>query len=125
MSIPSELAWESGSQDQIRSQGATGEKVDIIKYEESVEKFAENALSPSKVQKVSILDKENRELEAIVNEDQYSLAIGTHGQNVRLASKLVGWTIDVKRVRQEGGDHEANGGYCRIGPSSGGGTNLK
>ena len=42
-------------------------------------------------------DREEKRLEAIVNDEQYSLAIGTHGQNVRLASKLVGWTIDVKR----------------------------
>ncbi len=74
-----------------------GEKVDIIKYEDDIEKFAENALSPAKLLRVSIADRESKRLEVIVSDDQYSLAIGTHGQNVRLASKLVGWTIDVKR----------------------------
>jgi len=76
-----------------------GEKVDIIKYEEDIEKFAQNALSPAKLLKVAIVEntEESKKLEAIVTEDQYSLAIGTHGQNVRLASKLVGWTIDVRK----------------------------
>ncbi len=74
-----------------------GEKVDIIKYEDDIERFAENALSPAKLLRVSIVDREEKRLEVIVSDDQYSLAIGTHGQNVRLASKLVGWTIDVKR----------------------------
>ncbi len=74
-----------------------GEKVDIIKYEDDIERFAENALSPAKLLRVSIADRETKRLEVIVSDDQYSLAIGTHGQNVRLASKLVGWTIDVKR----------------------------
>ena len=74
-----------------------GEKVDIIKYEDDIERFAENALSPAKLLRVSIADRESKRLEVIVSDDQYSLAIGTHGQNVRLASKLVGWTIDVKR----------------------------
>ncbi len=74
-----------------------GEKIDVIKFEEDVERFAENAMSPAKVQRMAIEDREEKRLEAIVSEEQYSLAIGTHGQNVRLASKLVGWTIDVKR----------------------------
>ncbi len=78
-----------------------GEKIDIIKYEDDIERFAENALSPAKLLKVAIADREEKRLEVIVNEDQYSLAIGTHGQNVRLASKLVGWTIDVKREKDK------------------------
>jgi len=74
-----------------------GEKIDVIKYEEDIERFAENAMSPAKVLRMAIADREEKRLEAIVNDEQYSLAIGTHGQNVRLASKLTGWTIDVKR----------------------------
>lgn len=74
-----------------------GEKIDVIKFEEDIERFSENAMSPAKVLRMSIHDREEKRLEAIVNDEQYSLAIGTHGQNVRLASKLVGWTIDVKR----------------------------
>jgi len=74
-----------------------GEKIDVIKFEEDIERFAESAMSPAKVLRMTIADRDEKRLEAIVNDEQYSLAIGTHGQNVRLASKLVGWTIDVKR----------------------------
>jgi transcription termination/antitermination protein NusA len=58
--------------------------------------FAANALSPAKVNQVRITDIENRQMEVIVNEDQLSLAIGKRGQNVRLATKLVGWNIDIR-----------------------------
>jgi len=58
--------------------------------------FAANALSPAKVNKVRITDIDNRQMEVIVNEDQLSLAIGKRGQNVRLATKLVGWNIDIR-----------------------------
>lgn len=89
-----------------------GEKIDVIKFEDDIEHFGANAMSPSKVLRMSIADKDEKRLEAIVSEEQYSLAIGTHGQNVRLASKLVGWTIDVKKeadkkieiLAQMGGD---------------------
>ncbi len=78
-----------------------GEKIDIIEYDDSPEKFISNALSPAKVMDVKILPK-NRAL-CIVPEDQLSLAIGKDGQNVRLAAKLTGWKID---VRPEGTDVE-------------------
>jgi len=58
--------------------------------------FGCNALSPAKVNQVRITDIENRQMEVIVNEDQLSLAIGKRGQNVRLATKLVGWNIDIR-----------------------------
>jgi len=58
--------------------------------------FAANSLSPAKVNQVRITDIENRQMEVIVNEDQLSLAIGKRGQNVRLATKLVGWNIDIR-----------------------------
>jgi hypothetical protein len=58
--------------------------------------FAANALSPAKVNQVRITDIEHRQMEVIVNEDQLSLAIGKRGQNVRLATKLVGWNIDIR-----------------------------
>ncbi|RLE18228.1 MAG: hypothetical protein DRJ14_04410 [Acidobacteria bacterium] len=74
-----------------------GEKIDVIKYEDDIEHFGANAMSPAKVQRMTIVDRDEKRLEAIVSDEQYSLAIGTHGQNVRLASKLVGWTIDVKK----------------------------
>src|SRR5215212_5112794 len=73
-----------------------GEKIDIIEWSEEPSVFAANALSPAKVNQVRITDIENRQMEVIVNEDQLSLAIGKRGQNVRLATKLVGWNIDIR-----------------------------
>lgn len=72
-----------------------GEKIDIIEWSEEPSVFAANALSPAKVSQVRITDINNRKMEVIVNEDQLSLAIGKRGQNVRLATRLVGWDIDI------------------------------
>ena len=71
-----------------------GEKIDVIEWTENVAKLAVDALSPAKVVKV-IVDEEAKKIDAIVEDDQLSLAIGRHGQNVRLASQLLGWGIDV------------------------------
>ena len=71
-----------------------GEKIDVIEWDENLEKFITNALAPAKILKVEV-DKENKIAKAFVNEDQYSLAIGKGGQNVRLAAQLVGIKIDV------------------------------
>src|SRR5437773_2601543 len=79
-----------------RSQQSRGEKIDIIEWSEEPSVFAANSLSPAKVNQVRITDIENRQMEVIVNEDQLSLAIGKRGQNVRLATKLVGWNIDIR-----------------------------
>ena len=81
-----------------------GERLDIIRYSEDVAVFASNALSPAKINRVILADPANRRLDVIVDEDQLSLAIGKRGQNVRLASKLCGWSIEVKteeQMRQE------------------------
>jgi N utilization substance protein A len=72
-----------------------GEKIDIIPWSPDSAKFATNALAPADVSRI-ILNKENQTMEVIVPDDQLSLAIGKRGQNVRLASRLVGWKIDVK-----------------------------
>jgi N utilization substance protein A len=72
-----------------------GEKIDIIPWSPDVAKFATNALAPAEVSRI-IMNKENQTMEVIVPDDQLSLAIGKRGQNVRLASRLVGWKIDVK-----------------------------
>ena len=72
-----------------------GEKIDIIEWSDEPSVFAANALSPAKVSQVRITDIENRKMEVIVSEDQLSLAIGKRGQNVRLATRLVGWDIDI------------------------------
>ncbi len=76
-----------------------GEKIDIIEWSEEPSVFAANALSPAKVSQVRITDIEGRQMEVIVGEDQLSLAIGKKGQNVRLATRLVGW--DIKIVSEE------------------------
>jgi N utilization substance protein A len=79
-----------------RVQAIISEKIDIIEWSDEPSVFAANALSPAKVNKVRITDIDNRQMEVIVNEDQLSLAIGKRGQNVRLATKLVGWNIDIR-----------------------------
>lgn len=76
----------------------SGEKIDVIIWNESPEKFIANALSPAKVLEVKILPK--NKAQAIIPDDQLSLAIGKEGQNVRLAAKLTGWKIDVRSVSQ-------------------------
>lgn len=73
-----------------------GEKIDIIEWSDEPSVFAANALSPAKVSQVRITDINKRKMEVIVTEDQLSLAIGKRGQNVRLATRLVGWDIDIK-----------------------------
>lgn len=72
-----------------------GEKIDIIEWSDEPSVFAANALSPAKVSQVRITDIENRRMDVIVGEDQLSLAIGKRGQNVRLATRLVGWDINI------------------------------
>jgi len=72
-----------------------GEKIDIIEWSDEPSVFAANSLSPAKVSQVRITDINERKIEVIVAEDQLSLAIGKYGQNVRLATRLVGWDIDI------------------------------
>lgn len=71
-----------------------GEKIDIIPWSSDPATFVVNALAPAEVIKV-VLDEENRRVDVVVAEDQLSLAIGRRGQNVRLASQLTGWNIDI------------------------------
>ncbi|HYL87015.1 MAG TPA: transcription termination factor NusA [Candidatus Angelobacter sp.] len=84
-----------------------GEKIDIIPYSEETVAFAQKALSPAKVTRVQITDPENKKLEVIVEDSQLSLAIGKKGQNVRLASKLIGWDIDIKSEEEKRQEIEA------------------
>jgi len=76
-----------------------GEKIDIVPWSHDPARFACNALSPATVSKV-IIDDENKSMEIIVDDDQLSLAIGRRGQNVRLASQLTEWRIDIKTDSQ-------------------------
>src|SRR4051812_3821879 len=78
-----------------------GEKIDIIEYHEDSVTFAEKALQPAKVSRVSIVDSADKHLEVIVDDSQLSLAIGKKGQNVRLAAKLLGWKIDIKSEEEK------------------------
>ncbi|HEV2350159.1 MAG TPA: transcription termination factor NusA [Terriglobia bacterium] len=78
-----------------------GEKIDIIEFSEDTVTFAANALSPAKINHVSVVDVEQKHLEVIVDDSQLSLAIGKKGQNVRLAAKLLGWRIDIKSEEEK------------------------
>ena len=84
-----------------------GEKIDIIPFNEETVAFAQKALSPAKVTRVQIVDPEEKRLEVIVEDTQLSLAIGKKGQNVRLASKLIGWNIDIKSEEEKRREIEA------------------
>jgi N utilization substance protein A len=84
-----------------------GEKIDIIPYSEDIMAFAQKSLSPAKVTRVQIVDPENHHLEVIVEDTQLSLAIGKKGQNVRLASKLIGWNVDIKSEEEKRQEIEA------------------
>lgn len=77
-----------------------GEKIDILKYDEDPRVFIKNALSPAEVNDVVILDEEKRTALAVVSDQQFSLAIGKQGLNVRLANRLADWSIDVKTDEQ-------------------------
>jgi len=93
-----------------------GEKIDIIEWSEEPSVFAANALSPARVTQVQITDIAKRRMRVIVADDQLSLAIGKKGQNVRLATQLVGWNIDIisegeikKEISRQMGEMMAEG----------------
>jgi len=77
-----------------------GEKIDVLRYSDDPAVFIKNALSPAEVNRVVILDDEKKTALAIVNDEQFSVAIGKNGQNVRLANRLCDWNIDVKTEEQ-------------------------
>jgi N utilization substance protein A len=78
-----------------------GEKIDIIEFHEDAVTFAEKALQPAKVSRVTVVDSAEKHLEVVVDDSQLSLAIGKKGQNVRLAAKLLGWKIDIKSEEEK------------------------
>ncbi|HMY59611.1 MAG TPA: transcription termination factor NusA [Pseudomonadota bacterium] len=91
-----------GSRVQAVVQELRGEKIDIVPYSEDPARFVCNAIAPAEVSRV-VIDAENHTMELIVPDDKLSLAIGKKGQNVRLASQLTGWRIDIhaeSRVRE-------------------------
>jgi N utilization substance protein A len=106
-----------GSRVQAVVQELQGERVDIIPWSQNAASFIVNALQPAEVSKV-VLDEDTGRIEVVVPDDQLSLAIGRRGQNVRLASQLTGWDIDIlteaeeseRRQREVPGAHH---GLCR------------
>jgi N utilization substance protein A len=72
-----------------------GERVDIVRWSEDIKEFAKGALNPAEPTEIKV-DKANKKISVVVPDDQLSIGIGKHGQNVRLASKLVGWEIDIR-----------------------------
>ena len=84
-----------------------GEKIDIIEWSDDPVVFVTNAISPAKVQRVSIVDETERVMEVMVEDRQLSLAIGKKGQNVRLTSKLTGWKVDIKSEEEKRREVEA------------------
>jgi transcription termination/antitermination protein NusA len=92
-----------------------GEKIDIVEYSEDPILFVTSALSPAKVQRVSIVDDAERVMEVVVEDKQLSLAIGKKGQNVRLAAKLTGWKIDIKSEEEKRKEVELQLGALEVG----------
>ena len=84
-----------------------GEKIDIVEWSEDPITFVTNAISPARVQRVTIVNDVEKIIEVVVEEAQLSLAIGKKGQNVRLAAKLVGWRIDIKSEEEKRAEVEA------------------
>ncbi|MDP2939284.1 MAG: transcription termination factor NusA [Candidatus Omnitrophota bacterium] len=77
-----------------------GEKIDIVRFSEDIREYISAALSPAKISEIK-LDKANQKAQIIVEDDQLSLAIGRHGQNVRLASRLIGWELNIRSKSKE------------------------
>ena len=103
-----------GSRVQAIVQELNGEKIDIIPWDKDPARLVCNALSPAVVSKV-IVDEQNHSMDVVVSEDQLSLAIGRRGQNVRLASKLCGWDIEIMtREELDQQIERAIGGFSSI-----------
>jgi len=95
-----------------------GEKIDIIEYSDEITTFAQKALQPAKVSRVSVSNLAEKQLEVIVDDTQLSLAIGKKGQNVRLAAKLLGWKIDIKSEEEKRQEVEQQMQALSGGPST-------
>jgi N utilization substance protein A len=96
-----------GSRVQAVIRELRGEKIDIVQWDDDPRSFVHNALNPAQINRVYIKDENAKEMEVIVADDQLSLAIGKKGQNVRLASRLVGWDIEIKSESDKKSEVEA------------------
>lgn len=95
------LIGHNGQRVRAVTQELRGEKIDVVDYDDDPALFIAAALSPAKVVRVDILNAATRQARAIVPDDQASLAIGKEAQNVRLAAKLTGWSIDIRKASQD------------------------
>jgi len=77
-----------------------GEKIDIVRWSEDIKQYITQALAPARLESITVNPNHQRSLQVLVAPDQLSLAIGKHGQNVRLTSKLTGWRVDVQKTGQ-------------------------
>jgi len=104
------LVGQKGVRVQTVINELSGEKIDIILWDEKVQTYIASALAPAKILDVKIIDEENKSALVEVSEDQFSLAIGRRGQNVRLAAKLTGWKIDVRSPKEGMSSEEETAG---------------
>lgn len=102
------LVGQRGVRVQTVINDLAGEKIDIIQHDADPSRYIANALSPAKILDVRLTDQEHKVALAEVADDQFSLAIGKGGQNVRLAAKLTGWKIDVRSPREAASSEEAD-----------------
>ena len=86
----------------------SGEKIDIVRWSEDPVEFCGNALNPADILDISV-DQERKSIMVVVPHDQLSLAIGKRGQNARLASRLIGWNIDIKSDLELSGEAPERG----------------
>ena len=89
-----------------------GERVDIIRWSDDLKEYVKASLSPAEISEIKI-DKEHKKIEVVVAEDQLSIGIGKHGQNIRLASKLVGWEMDIR-----GKEEKAKAALAELAPKA-------
>ena len=94
-----------------------GEKIDIIQWSDDIVTFATNSISPAKISRVSIVESTEKIMEMVVEDSQLSLAIGKKGQNVRLASKLIGWRIDIKSEEEKRAEVESQMEQLQVAPT--------
>ena len=100
------MCWNEGSRVQAVVNELQGEKIDIIPWNDDAPTFLVNALQPAEVSKV-VLDEDSKRIEVVVPDDQLSLAIGRRGQNVRLASQLTEFDIDIMTEAEESDRRQA------------------
>src|SRR5436853_2740604 len=94
-----------------------GEKIDIIQWNDDTVAFATNSISPAKISRVSNVESNEKIMEMVVEDSQLSLAIGKKGQNVRLASKLIGWRIDIKSEEEKRAEVESQREQLQVAPT--------